>query len=423
METTTAIHPAIIISETTGRNRPDRAFEGVEALLNPSHIPGSTELPLKVLQVDPSLFTAPYDAALSAGLAANHVESLWATRALRDGEDDLLGSLRRSFFYRLTDGHRRRSGAGWKLVKGIEHGAGLSTLVRMAAQEQVDLVHFQWALVPMLDRFAIARLQRRCPVVVTVHDTTPLNGARGGAQTSGYDRMLAQADALIVHLDSGRAALVERGVAANKIHVVPHGPLPLAAAAPEARDQRWRIVLFGKIQAYKGVDVAIEALGMLPAQVRDGLDVVIAGEPMIDLAPLRQRIAELRLERVIDLRPRRFDESEMASLLRSADAFALPYRLIEASGVLHLIADLGRWIVASDTGSLHDLLTGRHDLGELVPAGDAAMLAAALERSIGRRPEIKAAAGAAEWADIGALTRSIYERLIAAKAAQDVSAF
>ncbi|MGL1241035.1 hypothetical protein ACSTKS_23365, partial [Vibrio parahaemolyticus] len=42
---------------------------------------------LRVLMVDPSLFTAPYDAALSGGLAQAGVRADWATRALRPGEE------------------------------------------------------------------------------------------------------------------------------------------------------------------------------------------------------------------------------------------------------------------------------------------------------------------------------------------------
>ena len=67
---------------------------------------------LRVLQVDPSLFTAPYDAALSGGLQANDVDVSWATRALRKDEEDLLAAFpQHRFFYHFTDGPRRRTGS------------------------------------------------------------------------------------------------------------------------------------------------------------------------------------------------------------------------------------------------------------------------------------------------------------------------
>ena len=41
------------------------------------------EKPIEALLVDPSLFTAPYDAALTSGLVAAGVDPMWATRPQR----------------------------------------------------------------------------------------------------------------------------------------------------------------------------------------------------------------------------------------------------------------------------------------------------------------------------------------------------
>lgn len=99
---------------------------------------------MRVLQVDPSLFTAPYDAALSRGLRTNDVDIGWATRRLRAGEEDLLSAFpKKHFFYPTTDGPHRRSGAMWRLVKGGEHALGLHRLVGEARTGQADLIHFQ----------------------------------------------------------------------------------------------------------------------------------------------------------------------------------------------------------------------------------------------------------------------------------------
>jgi glycosyltransferase involved in cell wall biosynthesis len=366
---------------------------------------------LKVLQVDPSLFTAPYDAALSRGLRTSGIDVVWASRSLRPGEEDALRDLRRPLFYRWTDGPRRRSGSLWKLLKGVEHGLGLAGLAKLADRSGIDLVHFQWALVPRLDRHAIGWLRRRRPVVWTVHDVTPLNGARsGGAQVSGFDDLLGAVDALIVHMPTGKQALVERGVPADRVHVVPHGMLPLPSAVPEARRPgRWRLVLFGRLQAYKGADVAIEALGRVPATAREGIELVIAGEPMIDVEPLRRRISALGLDANVDLRPQRLDETAMASLLRSADAFVFPYRTIEASGVLHLVAELGGWIIASDLGCFRALLGTDAGAGELVPPGDADALADAITRSVGMSPSSAPASDLPDWNRIGLMTRAVYQ--------------
>jgi glycosyltransferase involved in cell wall biosynthesis len=380
------------------------------------------QAPLRVLQVDPSLFTAPYDAALSSGLVTQDVCPVWATRRLRDGEEDLLAPYRTErFFYPRTDGPARRTGAFWKGVKGVEHLLGLRRLARIAGGRglrdgRIDLVHFQWAALPLLDARAIAGLRRSVPVVMTVHDIVPFNGRQVSAlQRSGYDAVLAQADRLIVHTIEGRDALIARGLSPDRIHVVPHGLLPLIDAPAEPRDDRWRVVLFGRLQAYKGADLLIEALGRLDPQTRAKLDVLVAGEAMIDVVPLLARAEALGLGKSFTLRPGRLSEGGMAALLRSADAFVFPYRAIDASGVLHQVAELGRWIIASDLGAFRAMIEGT-DAGALIRPENADVLAEALAASIGRRPGERPATGVPDWPEIGERTRAVYVEAIAAHA-------
>lgn len=367
---------------------------------------------LKGLLVDPSLFTAPYDGALSEGLAANGVAPLWLTRRLRANEAaEIPPAQVRPIFYPLTDGPRRRQGKPWQWLKGVEHVAGLRRAARIALGG-FDIVHFQWAVLPRLDTRAIAAIRRRVPVLLTVHDTTPFNGkAVSRLQRGGLGDLMRSVDGLIVHTDGGREALLAQGLDARRIHVVPHGPLRLRGAGDEAkRAGRWRIVMFGRLQDYKGLDVLIEAAGLLNAATRARIEIVVAGEAMIDLAPHRARVAALGLDELFDFRPERLDDDAMTALLRSADAFVFPYRAIEASGVLFLVADLGKWMVASDLGAFREMIADGGN-GALVPPGDAAALAAALAGSVGRQ----AAAGPSappDWATIGGMTRTIYERLI-----------
>ena len=368
-----------------------------------------------VLLVDPSLFTAPYDAALSDGLQANAIRPNWATRALRPMEEDLLAAIPTlPFFYPFTDGPRRRVGSVWRALKGVEHAVGLRRLQREAAR--FDLVHFQWAALPMLDLRAVRRIRRTRPVVLTVHDIEPFNGRPvSAAQRSGYTAILAAFDRLIVHTEQGRDALVARGLSEDRIHVVPHGVLPLRAAAPEPRvePRRWRIVLFGRIQAYKGVDLLVEALGLVDPQVRDRLEVIVAGEVQIPIEPILARARELDLGAAFTVRAGRLSEDAMAGLLRSADAFVFPYRTIDASGVLHLVADLDRWLIASDIGAFRTMIGTSDAAGALVPPADVGALAGAIVDSIGRHPRTGPATDMPDWTQIGALTRTVYEAALA----------
>lgn len=367
---------------------------------------------LNCLLIDPSLFTAPYDGALNAGLQANGVNPVWLTRHLRSNEAEEIPSANvRPIFYGFTDGARRRHGQQWRVLKGLEHIAGLRRMAKIA-RRGFDVVHFQWTVLPRIDIRAMNAMRRHVPVLLTVHDTTPFNGkAVNRMQVDGLEEVLRLVDALIVHTDAGRETLREQGIDAARIHIVPHGPLHLRGSGAENRRAGlWRIVMFGRLQDYKGLDVLIEAAGMLDPETLDRIEIIIAGEPMIDLAPHMARIAALGLQDVFEFRPHRFDDDAMAALLHSADTFVFPYHAIESSGVLFLVAGLGKWMVASDLGSFRTMIADGEN-GTLVEPGNPERLAAALRNSMDREV-VGAPPLAPGWVEIGGMTRHIYERLI-----------
>lgn len=247
-----------------------------------------------------------------------------------------------------------------------------------------------------------------------MHDIEPFNGRPSrGVQNDGYSAMLAEADRLIVHTDQGQDALLARGLPSERIDIVPHGLLPLRTASPETRtDDCWRIVLFGRLQPYKGADLLVEALGLIDPETRAQLEVIVAGEAQIPIEPILARAAQLGLGDAFALRPERLSEDAMAALLRSADAFVFPYRTIDASGVLHLVAELGRWLIASDLGAFRAMIGQSGQVGELVPPATPQALANAIVRSIGRRPDARPATGVADWASIGKMTRAVYDKAL-----------
>ncbi len=273
------------------------------------------------------------------------------------------------------------------------------------------------AAAPGTDLRAIRRIRRQCPVVLTVHDTNPFNGkAVGAPQRAGLRAALGAADRLIVHTARGRDVLVALGLDPDRIAVIPHGLLAGARATPAERsDGRWRIVLIGKLQDYKGVDILVEALGLLEPEARDRISVTVAGEPLIPIQPLLDRAEALGISPdAFEIRASRQSEAELDALIEGADAFVFPYRAIEASGVLFLVASARRWIVASDLGAFSELLGSDGLAGSLVPAGDAAALAGAIVDSIGRRPQRDLTEAVPSWNRIAAMTREVYGEAAAA---------
>lgn len=368
---------------------------------------------MNVILVDPSLYTAPYDAGLTRGLLAAGVTPTWMTRPLRPGDRaEIPPECTDTFFYRRTD-------QAHSLVKGCAHLAGIGKLLWKIWREKPEVVHVQWIVVPLVDIVAMALIRRWCPLILTVHDTVPYNGQKmSWLQRLGHDLPARLAHRVIVHTRAGAQTLQRHGVPKARISVIPHGPLRLSVPAPAAsrRDARWTTVLFGEIKPYKGVDILIEAVAALPAQVREGLRVVIAGRPRMDMAPLAARIAALGLEGQFELRLRRLSEEEMAALFAEADCFVFPYRQIDASGVYYLVRSLGKWLIASRVGVFAEEMGDEE--GALVAPGDAACLSHALRRAIAERPGGASRVAGTSWSAIGHATRSLYERAIAEFAAR-----
>lgn len=390
----------------------------MNAMTSTAQVPAS-EVPakeLRALLVDPSLFTGAYDAALSEGLVANGVAPLWAVRAPRPGEDcEIPAELRAEIYYRGAEGSAKAAGGAAQLRKGLSHLASARRLLALAKSSAPDVVHFQWAVLPLVDRLLVRRLARRRPVVVTVHDTNPFNGVpTSRLQLLGYAELLRAADALVVHTRQGREALVRLGCDPERVAVIPHGPLSLRLAEPvpavARTDPRWTFVLFGKLQPYKGVDRLVTAVAALDPAVRAEMRVIVAGEPYVDLAALEAAIAAAGIGDCFEIRPRRQSEAEMQALFAEADAFVFPYRHIEASGVYHLVKGLGKWIVASELGCFAEELAPGS--GALVAPQDDAGLAAALAAAIGRVPD-PGGADTPDWTGIGRRTRALYEDLLA----------
>lgn len=370
----------------------------------------------RVLLIDPSLFSAPYDAALNAGLRQAGVRPLWLTRPARQGErEELPAESQSPEFYRGIDEAQHLPRALRAFGKGLSHAAGLVRLVRRAWSGQCDIVHFQWSVIPLLDMLAMALVRLRCPLVMTVHDSVPYNGAHMSlAQNLGFDLPLKLADAVIVHTRKARDQLVSRGVDASKIHVIHHGPLQLHESPTQPRpprDLRWTFVLFGEVKHYKGLDLLIEALARLPGHLSGKWRLIVAGRPRMDMAPIHDRIADLQLQDAIEMRLERQSDVQMANLFDEGDCIVFPYRQIDASGVYFLVKSLPRWLIASRVGIFAEDMVDGVD-GALVPPQDVDALSAALADSIERRPTCHRAIAVDSWRLIGEATRTLYQGLL-----------
>jgi glycosyltransferase involved in cell wall biosynthesis len=132
-----------------------------------------------------------------------------------------------------------------------------------------------------------------------------------------------------------------------------------------------RFFFFGLIRRYKGLDVLVRALAEVP-----DARLVVAGDPLDPVEPIRALAAELGVADRIEWRLGYLPQAEVDRLMREATLAVFPYRGGEsASGALATALGQGRPAVVSDV--LGELVE-EHAAGVVVPRDDASALAAAI---------------------------------------------
>jgi glycosyltransferase involved in cell wall biosynthesis len=129
------------------------------------------------------------------------------------------------------------------------------------------------------------------------------------------------------------------------IGVVPHGAdmAPVPARIPHER----RLLIFGRLFAYKGVDTALDAFRALPENFSDTKLIVAGHGPLAALARHQQNV-ELHEEYIAD--------KDVDALLESTRLVLLPYKDATQSGVgLQAVAH-GVPCVVSSAGALAELV-------------------------------------------------------------------
>ncbi len=271
---------------------------------------------------------------------------------------------------------------------GTSIAPGLSRMLRREAAG-VDLIHLH------LPDPATALALRLAPpgpgtrLVIHWHsDVVRQQGLAYALYRPLEQWLLARADAVIATSPPYAAASIPLKPWQAKVRVVPIGigdhPPQAGARAVQAVRERYggkRIVFaLGRMTAYKGFDVLIDAAARLPADA-----IVVVGGDGALLEAYRAEVARRGLEGRIVF-PGRIDEAELPAHFAACDVFCLSSTLrSEAFGVVLLEAmRMRRPIVATRIeGSGVPWVCGDGEAGLLVPPGDAVVLAEAIDRVLG----------------------------------------
>ena len=300
---------------------------------------------------------------------------------------------------------------GYKVSNIFEGDAFISDWRRFytAWKEQpADIVHFQSLFSSRRDWimfWIVRRFYPKIRFILTVHNVLPHELLPGESIT--YRLSYGHAGGLILHTHASLDRLLRFMGPHFKTptEVIPHGhygelvrndDMTRTAALEllSLEDKRY-IVFFGAIRPYKGIDMLLRAVAA-QTEWPSNLRVLIAGHLMGGIT--KEELLQLRdglgiLDRVtFDFRY--FSEDHIPAIFKVADLVALPYRIIDQSGVLMGAIAAGIPVLCTPVGAFPEIV--HSGIGFIAPKSSAEALTQTLRQALVRR---------ALWADMGAQAR------------------
>ena len=200
------------------------------------------------------------------------------------------------------------------------------------------------------------RPPRRPRTVVIAHNVLPHERRPGDVTLTRT--LLAHVDMILTHSagQAARARELAPGATVRTVTMPPHLPeraqVPasdhLRASRPGAPGAQVRLLFFGIVRPYKGLDVLLRALAGAPAHVT----LTVAGEFWGGTEPTGKLIEELGLGDRVTLRPGYVPASQIPALFGAADALVMPYREATASQNARLAFAHGVPVITTTAGAL-----------------------------------------------------------------------
>jgi glycosyltransferase involved in cell wall biosynthesis len=253
-----------------------------------------------------------------------------------------------------------------KFKKIFKYYNYLFDIYKLIRKEKYDVIHFQFFRRRRMESLYFTMLKLTgTKLAHTVHDVTPLNENK----LDHFFSLLVYktADILFVHSNSNKRDLVQQiKLDEQKIKVVPHGDFDTyipdrMVTKSEARkffnlSQEQNVILFfGAIKEYKGVDILLNSISLVPEKINN-LTLIIAGMPdPIELKyEYENKISNLPKEINVIFHDKFISNADIEKYFITSDVVVLPYRRISHSGVLHLAYSFGRPVIATNVGDFEE---------------------------------------------------------------------
>ena len=196
-------------------------------------------------------------------------------------------------------------------------------------------------------------------------------------------RLLKLVDAHVVHSNFDLQAIPAAYSLGNAlVRVMPHGPynhVVTSQVAPTAGNDGapFRLLYFGVIRPYKGVEDLIAAFSSLSPDQATRFRLLVVGETWEGWTIPDEEIVRSPYANLIERVDRYVSDEELAAYVSEADAVVLPYHRSSLSGPLHVALTAGLPVVVTAVGGLVEVVKD-YEGAVLVPPRDRAALRDAL---------------------------------------------
>jgi glycosyltransferase involved in cell wall biosynthesis len=369
---------------------------------------------MKILLV--SLHFVEYAVELARALShENEVHLVLSDRKVESTlKADLKKALGSNVTVTLLDHYRLKNP---KLLKN------LFIIIKLLLTFKPDLVHHQYTRdTSNLFFFLFLKI---FPFVGTIHDVHPHPGTPHASRykyrvLKPIDRFIKKYGykKIIVHGDSLKKDMAKTARRSlEDIFAVPHGCLFSYHSdrfITSGKEEQYSVLFFGRMQEYKGLCYLIEAEPIVSRIIPD-FKVIIAGSGD-DLLRYKEQLTQNAHFEIHDYY---IPNDEVATFFNRSALIVLPYIEASQSGVAAIAFAFGKPVVASDVGSLSEVVqNGR--TGLLVPPSNSTKLAEAIITLLEdqqRRKKMGAAASAMansylSWDHIAKMTQDIYKKAL-----------
>ncbi len=269
-------------------------------------------------------------------------------------------------------------------------GPSLTNALRYLDHQRPTVVIFQWwsgAVLHTYLRLARYAAGHGARIILEWHEGQDTGEAAMPAArlyvNALMPRLLSLVDAHVVHSSFDSQAIPAAYSLGNAVvRVMPHGPynhvVTSEAARAEAGDESpFRLLYFGVIRPFKGVEDLVAAFNSLDRDQASQFRLSVVGETWEGWTIPDEAIARSPHKDLIERVDRYVSDEELATYVAGADAVVLPYHRSSLSGPLHVALTAGLPVVVTAVGGLVEVV--RDYAGAvLVPPQDPTALRAAL---------------------------------------------